>query len=430
MRLHRLELEGFGPFREQQAVDFDAFAADGIFLIAGRTGAGKSSVLDGVCFALYGGAPRYDGAEKRLRSDHCAPEDPTSVRVEFSAAGRRWRVTRSPEYERPKQRGNGLTTESHRAQLDELVHDAWVGRAARPVDVARELDEILGLNQQQFLQVILLAQGRFAEFLLAKNDDRQRLLRKLFGTRTYEDYQAALEQRRKDAERALAAAGDGVTLLLGEAERLIEADDLTGDSPDEALLESVVTGEPAGPAARFDRGERAVRRAAYRAETLVRERDAADAAHRAAEAAHLTAKALRDKQQQRERSRAALGSLESKSAVISIDRQTLERASAAEALRAPIESAARAAASAADAAEVEIGALAAWIAAGENGDAAHLGSRIEELTGDLAVATAAADAERRHMAGEAALAETRARIDEFEALLVRIDGARGGLPER
>ena len=102
VRLHRLELEGFGPFRERQIVDFDAFAADGIFLIAGRTGAGKSSVLDGVCFALYGGVPRYDGVEKRLRSDHCAPDDPTSVTVEFSAAGRRWRVTRSPEYERPE----------------------------------------------------------------------------------------------------------------------------------------------------------------------------------------------------------------------------------------------------------------------------------------------------------------------------------------
>ena len=121
MRLHRLELEGFGPFRERQVVDFDAFAADGIFLIAGRTGAGKSSVLDGVCFGLYGGAPRYDGSEKRLRSDHCAPEDPTSVTVEFSAAGTRWRVTRSPEYDRPKQRGTGLTTEPHRARLDERV---------------------------------------------------------------------------------------------------------------------------------------------------------------------------------------------------------------------------------------------------------------------------------------------------------------------
>ncbi|WP_022879685.1 AAA family ATPase, partial [Microbacterium sp. B19] len=197
MKLHRLELEGFGPFLERQVVDFDAFADDGIFLIAGRTGAGKSSVLDGVCYGLYGGVPRYDGAERRLRSDHCGLDDPTSVTVEFTAEGRRWRVTRSPEYERPKRTGSGTTKEPHRASLEVLEPEGWTGVAARPVDVAARLDEILGLTQQQFLQVILLAQNRFARFLLAKNDERQALLRTLFGTRSYEQYAAALDDRRK-----------------------------------------------------------------------------------------------------------------------------------------------------------------------------------------------------------------------------------------
>lgn len=423
MRLHRLELEGFGPFRDRQVVDFDAFAADGIFLIAGRTGAGKSSVLDGVCFALYGGAPRYDGVEKRLRSDHCGPEDATRVTVEFSAAGRRWRVTRSPEYERPKQRGSGLTTEPHRAQLDELVGDAWIGRAARPVDVARELDEILGLNQQQFLQVILLAQGRFAEFLLARNDDRQRLLRKLFGTRTYEDYQNVLEQRRKDAERALAAAGDGVDLLLGEADRLVDADDPAGDASESDTA-------PVPVLARFEAGERAAQRAAYRAETLMRERDEADAAHRAADAAHAAARALREKQELRARSRAGLEHLEEQAPAIAADRQTLERALAAETLRAPIETTALALSTAARAAEVEADARAAWIAAGESADAAALGIRIDELAGDLAVATAAAADERRLDEAARALSTTREQVAQFEELLTRIDAARVGLPER
>ncbi|MCR2810861.1 MULTISPECIES: SMC family ATPase [unclassified Microbacterium] len=433
MRLHRLELEGFGPFRERQVIDFDAFAADGIFLIAGRTGAGKSSVLDGVCFALYGGAPRYDGAEKRLRSDHCAPDDPTSVAVEFSAAGKRWRVTRSPEYERPKQRGTGMTTEPHRAQLDELVDGSWRGRAARPVDVARELDEILGLNQQQFLQVILLAQGRFAEFLLAKNDDRQRLLRKLFGTRTYEDYQNALEQRRKDAERALTAAGDGVAMLLGEAERLVDENPSThGDATSDAVGAPSPAGAADRPvnAARFEAGERAVQRAAYRAETLARERDAADAAHRAAEAAHAAATSLREKQEQRTHSRAALAALEERASAIAADRETLLRANAAETLRAPIESTARSRRAAAAAADAEDTALVAWVAAGERPDTAELARRIDQLTGDLAVATAATAQERRFEEGQNALAQTRARIDEFEALLARIDAARAGLPEQ
>lgn len=418
MRLHRLEIEGFGPFRERQFVDFDAFAADGIFLIAGRTGAGKSSVLDGVCFALYGGAPRYEGADKRLRSDHCAPEDPTTVSVEFSAAERRWRVTRSPEYERPKLRGPGLTTEPHRAQLDELVDGEWIGRAARPVDVARELDEILGLSQQQFLQVILLAQGRFAEFLLAKNDDRQRLLRKLFGTRTYEDYQNAFEQRRKDAERALTAAGDGVGLLLGEAERLARE----GDEPSDHAMPST--------ADRFAEVERAVQRAAYRAETSARERDAADTAHAAAEARHRAAATLREKQVQRVRARTALAALESASAAIDHDRLVLDRAVAAEALRTSIDAAARAEAAASRASAAEELALTAWIAAGERPDAAGLGIRIAQLTGEIAIATAAASAESELAAAEKAVIATRETCAEFTALLARIDQARAGLPER
>ncbi|MFB8146844.1 AAA family ATPase [Microbacterium sp. NPDC056003] len=424
MRLHRLEVTGFGPFRERQEVDFDAFADDGIFLIAGRTGAGKSSVLDAVTFALYGGVPRYDGADKRLRSDHCAPDDPTGVTVEFSAAGRRWRVTRSPEYERPKQRGTGMTTEPHRAQLDEQVEGEWVGRAARPVDVAHALDEILGLSQQQFLQVILLAQNRFAEFLLAKNDERQRLLRRLFGTRTYEAYQLALEERRKDAERALAAAGDGVEMLLAEAERLLAAEELEGGSPVER----------GAPAERLAAAGVGVQRAEYRGETLVRERADADAAHRAAESAHSAAKTLRGKQEQRARSRSALADLEAAEPAIAADRETLRRALEAEALRAPIEAAAGAAeAAAAAVAEVER-ARAAWAEAAGPADAdlsvEALAAFIEQQTGDLAVWSAAEARERDLVWLTAELAEGEARAAEHARNLGRIDELRGAFPAR
>ena len=131
MQLHRLEIEGFGPFRERQSIDFDAFADDGIFLIAGRTGAGKSSILDAVCFGLYGGVPRYEkGGEKRLRSDHSEPDEITEVVVEFSTVAGRFRVTRSPEYLRPAKRGTGLTKQSAAVSLEELTESGWVGRAA------------------------------------------------------------------------------------------------------------------------------------------------------------------------------------------------------------------------------------------------------------------------------------------------------------
>ena len=138
MQLHRLEVEGFGPFRERQTVDFDAFADDGIFLIAGRTGAGKSSILDAVCFGLYGGVPRYEGGEKRLRSDHCEPDDVTEVVVEFSTPAGRFRVRRSPEYERPKKRGGGMTVQPAAVQLDTSVGGEWIGLAAKEREAAFE----------------------------------------------------------------------------------------------------------------------------------------------------------------------------------------------------------------------------------------------------------------------------------------------------
>ncbi|QIG39699.1 SMC family ATPase [Microbacterium sp. 4R-513] len=428
MRLHRLELEGFGPFRARQVVDFDSFADDGIFLIGGRTGAGKSSVLDGVCFALYGGVPRYDGSERRLRSDYCTPEDATEVAVEFSAAGRRWRVVRSPEYERAKKRGTGTTTVAADATLFEWNGTAWEGRAAGLRNVGLELDQVLGLTQQQFLQVILLAQNRFAEFLLAKSDERQKLLRKLFGTRTYEEYQSALEQRRKAAEQSLAAAGDGVALLLGEAERVLTTAALAGEEP-----------APTDLAGRIEFAALGAQRAAYRAETLMRDRDAADAAHRSADIAHTAAKERRAAQERRERSRSALAALEEQAPLIAADRETLERAVAAEALRAPIEAVERARDRVVAAEGLLAHARRAWEAIGfadhaapggadAAPDASGLLRLIDDLTGELARLQAVAEQERELEAAEQRLEADRARAEEFTTDLAALDAGRAAIP--
>ena len=451
MKLHRLELEGFGPFRDRQTVDFDAFADDGIFLIAGRTGAGKSSVLDGVCFALYGSVPRYEGSDRRLRSDHCAPEDPTSVALEFSAAGARWRLTRSPEYERPKLRGTGMTTEPHRAELLQWVDERWIGRAARPVDVAHEIDELLGLNQQQFLQVILLAQNRFAEFLLARSDDRQKLLRRLFGTRTYEDYQGALDQRRKDAEAAVAASDELVELLLGEAERVLveqgfdgavgsgaagvfsaDGSGVGGGSRHDLAADGSAQGLAAGGSTpdRLEAVNRGLQRVDYRIETLTREVEAADAAHREAQTAFAAAKELREGQERRARSRSALARLEEDAVAVAADRAELDRAQAAEALRAPIEGAARAAEALAVAVRAEERAREAWVALDPEAvtDAAALRQRIADLTGDLAVWAKAAETERLLAELDASLARDAAAVEEQSRLIAELDATRAQLP--
>ncbi|WP_460775931.1 AAA family ATPase [Microbacterium sp. GXF7504] len=331
MRLHRIELTGFGPFRDRQCVDFDAFLGEGIFLIAGRTGAGKSSILDGVVFALYGGVPRYDGGEKRLRSDYCEPGDPTSVRLEFTVGERRWRVTRAPEYQRPAKRGGGLTPEPARAELEEDVDGVWVGRAARPRDVALLLDEIVGLNQTQFQQVILLAQNRFSRFLLAENKDRQALLRTLFDSRRFEQYREALEERRRQAQRRLEEAGAEVRTLVEVAERLIE-DDLAAsgvgaDAPAEAPA-------PTTLAERIAAADQALQRAAYRADAAVQTRAQADEAHALAAAEHARLTALAKAQGELVRARETLAALEADAAAVAADTERLRAARAAETVRA------------------------------------------------------------------------------------------------
>ncbi|KZE43205.1 AAA family ATPase [Microbacterium sp. T32] len=447
MKLHRLELEGFGPFLERQVVDFGAFADDGIFLIAGRTGAGKSSVLDGVCYGLYGGVPRYDGAERRLRSDHCGLDDPTNVTVEFTAEGRRWRVTRSPEYERPKRNGSGTTKEPHRASLEVLEPEGWTGVAARPVDVAARLDEILGLTQQQFLQVILLAQNRFARFLLAKNDERQALLRTLFGTRSYEQYAAALDDRRKRAHERLAAEGTEVSTLLDEAERMIAAFDAARGADvagaDQAPVGVAEVASTDGPALTLDErlagAVRAVERMEYRVEAAAHEREAAKSALDATLTAEREATALHGRQVERRAARAQLDALEADTERIDAARAELGTSVRAEALRAPLDAVGRAERALPAAASAWREAVAAAERVGEAGldSAVALAARDDDLTALLARVEDAlaleddlATIENDVTALQAAVDRAARHADEVSARLAAVPSARDALDER
>lgn len=333
MRLHRLEIEGFGPFLRRQSIDFDGFVDDGIFLIAGRTGAGKSSILDAVCFGLYGSVPRYEGGDKRLRSDHCEPDDPSEVLVEFSTSAGRYRVLRSPEYQRPAKRGGGLTKQASSVRLDSLGDDGWVTLAAKEKRVADELDEILQLSREQFLQVILLAQNRFARFLLADSKERQGLLRRLFGTERFEDVQSRFDSRRRASENALVGVAATVDARVGEAERVVLEAELWGDAgagpanegPGSATTQERIVALRAAHA-----------RAEYRAERRRAERDDAEKQLAAADAAMIAAKEERRAQAERDRARAALERLDQVQPDIDAAGRTLGRARAAEALRATI----------------------------------------------------------------------------------------------
>ncbi len=203
MRINSITITGFGPYRETQVVDFDAFAGDGLFLITGRTGAGKSSILDAICFALYGAIPRY-GSEPnstKLRSDYCSSDEPTEVELHFTVGSTKYRITRRPEYMRPSLRGEKFTKSPAFAELAVFGSD-WQVTHARTRDVGQALDQIVKLNREEFQQVILLAQNRFHEFLTAKDDQRQAVLRTLFNTERFRNYEDALNVRKSEAQQA------------------------------------------------------------------------------------------------------------------------------------------------------------------------------------------------------------------------------------
>ena len=447
MRLHRLEVEGFGPFRSRQKVDFDAFADDGIFLIAGRTGAGKSSILDAVCFGLYGGVPRYDGGEKRVRSDHSDPDEISEVVVEFSTPAGRFRVTRSPEYLRPAKRGGGMTKQVAGVALDEWTDAGWVGRAARAVDVANELDEILQLSREQFLQVILLAQNRFSEFLLANSKDRQALLRRLFGTERFEDVQIRFDARRRAAEQALGGRLAAVGARLEEAERLATEAELWGDGnasaadADGSATTSVLLADPRTEATteeRLDDLRRARSRAEYRAERRAADRDDAEARLTAADAALTAARDDRRAQAERDRARGALARLEDEAADISVAAGELRDARAAESLRATITAAAKAAAAADAAAGVERDARVRWESLDERGgtaaDTENEPSDLRTWVSERIKAMGAWERAAELEAGAAALAReletSQQRVAAASARLEERAAERAALPEQ
>ena len=196
MRLHHLQVEAFGPFAGSARVDFDALGDAGLFLLSGATGAGKTSVLDAVCFALYGDVPGDRAAAKRLRSDQAAPDAPTRVTLEATLGGRRFRFVRSPAWQRPKKRGTGVTTQPAAVTVSERRGQEWTPLTSRADEAGDLVGRVVGLTLTQFTQVAMLPQGRFQAFLRATSDDRHRLLTQLFRTGRFERVEQWLREHR------------------------------------------------------------------------------------------------------------------------------------------------------------------------------------------------------------------------------------------
>lgn len=204
MRLHALTLEAFGPFPGREHIDFDDLD-HGILLVNGPTGAGKSSLLDAVAFALFGDVPGVRRALRQsLRSHHAAPHAAPRVELVFSVGTTRWRITRAPQWDAPKRRGSGTTNRPASVRLEIWRGGQWHLVSARIDEAAETIKDTLGMGLDQFAQVVLLPQGEFAQFLRARPEDRRTLLERLFDVGRFD----AVERWFADARATRVRAGE------------------------------------------------------------------------------------------------------------------------------------------------------------------------------------------------------------------------------
>lgn len=205
MRLHRLRLTAIGPFRDDTELDLARFGDSGLFLIEGPTGAGKSTILDAISFALYGKTAQASASIERLKSHHAPVGTEPVVELVFETQRGRYRIRRTAPYERPKKRGTGTLPVRMQVWLYRLTDpddlDGGELISNNLGDAEDEITRAVGLSHGQFVQTVLLPQGEFANFLTAKTEAKRDLLQKLFGTELLQRTQAKLIEGRQHAEK-------------------------------------------------------------------------------------------------------------------------------------------------------------------------------------------------------------------------------------
>jgi len=200
MRPIRLHIAAFGPFAGAEEIDFGKLGVNPLFLINGPTGAGKSTILDAICFALYGETTGNERDAKQMRCDYADAATLTEVTLEFELADKRYRITRAPDQTRLKVRGEGTTEQKARAALYSLENDeAHLLVSPKITEVTDRIVELTGLSAEQFRQVMVLPQGRFRDLLMARSEDRESIFQQLFQTHVY----SALQNRLREQANAL-----------------------------------------------------------------------------------------------------------------------------------------------------------------------------------------------------------------------------------
>lgn len=189
MRPLKLTISAFGPYAQKAVLEMDKLGVRGLYLISGDTGAGKTTVFDAITFALYGEASGENREAAMFRSKYASPDTHTYVELLFEYAGKEYRVTRNPEYERPSKRGTGTTTQ--KAEAEFVFPDGRVVTKTR--DVTNAVKDTIGIDRNQFTQIAMIAQGDFLKLLLAPTEDRKRIFRQIFKTEPYQIFQDMLK---------------------------------------------------------------------------------------------------------------------------------------------------------------------------------------------------------------------------------------------
>ena len=452
MKIRWLRITGIGPFAGEHTVDFSAFEDSGLFLLDGPTGAGKSTLIDAITFALYGDVARTKDASKdRLRSNHISDSDPSEADLVFEVATGIYRVTRTPAYTPAgkKSQRNSKSTLT-RVVEDPDAPDGW--RTVEPIasgprDVGSEIPAIVGLDKDQFLQTIVLPQGKFSQFLNATSDAREQILRDIFDTQIYVDFtkalvDAAASSKRGIEERRLAA--------VGAFERVRSLDD--------ALSENVHTDAPgaqersaeAEEAAQLDAGaedssavtrwaEEACNRAREAHAQTLRVAEAATATAREASRALAEGRAVAEAQAEHARVSATLAELTASEEAIASDRELAGQARRALAV-APLDAAEVSAHARLEAAGDQVAALSPALGDEDSIDPSSLtpetvsalGERAQDLRDE---ATRTRGSLEEALAVERSLPEARAQIEllrsqreQASARIASIEAEREELP--
>ncbi|MBC1484660.1 SMC family ATPase [Listeria seeligeri] len=225
MRPIKLTMQAFGAYAKKEVIDFEKLGTEQIFVISGKTGAGKSTIFDAISFAIFGKANTFDRESFSMRSHFATDKEITEVTLVFRLKEHIYQISRIPQQEIAKQRGNGTTTSPQKAELYELIGDEMKLLASSVRDVNTKMEELIQLNVDQFRQILMIPQGEFRELLVSDSKEKEAILQRLAHTLYYEKVEKILWEKQKEAEVFVIEARKKVTDL---AELSLPDEDVAG----------------------------------------------------------------------------------------------------------------------------------------------------------------------------------------------------------